>query len=109
MNSLLIAMQYVSVPETGTIEARLSSAMSDVKQRESEIFWILGKVDDNTRFRVAVGAVMLHCNAEEKGRIEASLKPLYMLAAAISGIPVDFSQMESDDLIPLMKLWDESK
>ncbi len=87
---------------------------TDLKERlarafeMSQSFWMT--TDDDVRFRAAVGAVLLKSSPEEKALITESMKPLRMLAAALSGAEIDLSNIpDMEGLIPLMKMYNEAK
>lgn len=69
------------------------------------------------QFRAAVAAAMLESPEDEKDRIARSAKALNkigaMLQALQAGVPVDFEGMaaekQDEDLLPLRKLWDETR
>ncbi len=82
--------------------------MRYVREHERDVFWMTPVLDDDFRFRTALAAVMLNGTENDREVITKSLLPLKMLSAAASGIPVDFSQMEVENLLPLMKLWHDS-
>lgn len=82
--------------------------MNYVLKNERDIFWMSYSVNEDFRIRVAIGAVMLGATEEEEHRIERSLRPLKLLSAAITGIPVDWTKFNvDDDMIPIMKIWHE--
>lgn len=111
MMGMTIAVSILrdKIPKDSTLEDRLAFSMRYVRKHESDLFWMFGRVDDDMKSRTAIAAVMVEASAEEKDRIERSLKPLRMLAAAVSGIPVDFAALDlAEDNLPLIKLWNES-
>lgn len=73
--------------------------------------------DEEQQFRAALVAAILESEGEERSRIERSAKALNrigaMLQALQAGVPVDLAAMadekQDDDLLPLRKMWDESK
>ena len=87
---------------------RIKKAMRAAKDH-----WM--ETNEEGQFRGALGGAMLASDDAEQERIKASLRPLQALAAAASGVPVDFSRILPDDdaeiaeLIPLQKLWNEVK
>mgnify|MGYP001580350807 CR=1 FL=1 len=116
MNDDTIALQIAvstmrdEIPADKSLTERVQFAMRYVRQNEHDLFWMVGKADDDLRLRTALAAVMVKCSEKDKDIIERSIKPLKMLSAAAQGIPVDFSAMEiTDDLLPLIKLWHESE
>lgn len=94
------------LPE-GTLEERIRFAMN-YAQRNDDLFF-MGGGDDDGRFRTALAAVLQKCSDEEKVTIDRSLMPLKMLSAAMSGIPIDFSHLEMERIVPLMKWWHEER
>lgn len=99
------------IPADKTLTERLTFAMRYVREHERDLFWMSANANDDMQFRTALAAVMLAGNDEDRGAIERSMKPLRMLSAAMSGIPVDLGSLldDADELLPLMKLWHESK
>jgi len=99
------------IPADKPLAERLQFAMRYVRDHERSLFWMSAEANDDTQFRTALAAVMLAGNDEDRSAIERSMKPLRMLSAAMSGIPVDFSSVleDADGLLPLMKLWQDSK
>lgn len=98
------------IPNGKPLPERVSFAMRYVREHERDLFWMTARTTDDLMMRTALAAVLMAGDDSDRDVIKRSLKPLQMLSAAMSGIPVDFGAMEmSDDLIPLMKLWDESK
>jgi hypothetical protein len=93
-----------------SLEERLSFAMRYARENERDLFWMFGNTTDEMRLRAAIAAVMVGGTDEEKDLITESLKPLKMLSAAMSGVPVDFSALDGmpDNIIPIMELWNES-
>jgi hypothetical protein len=98
------------VHKEGTLADRVLSAMRYVRKHEPDLFWMSYKVTDDDMLRTALASVMADATEMENDVIERSLMPVRMLGAAASGIPVDFSAMRlDDDLLPLIKLWQESE
>lgn len=82
-----------------TLTEQLRAAMNCTKDH-----WILTNEED--QFKAAIAAVMLLCPDDDKIRIETEIKQLNMLSAAMSGVPVDFGQMdEIKDPIGLLGMW----
>lgn len=77
--------------------------------------WMVTSEPD--QFRAAIAAAMLESEGDEKERIERSAKKLNQLGAVLhalqAGVPVDLEAMAKEtpdtDLLPLRKLWDETK
>jgi hypothetical protein len=73
--------------------------------------------DENTQFKAALVAAASVSDGEERDRITRSSRALAkvasMLQALQAGVPVDIEAMaaekQDDDLIPLRKLWDETR
>lgn len=78
---------------------------------KAQDFWM--SIDDDIRFRGAVGAAMLEtADAVEKERIERSIRAVRSFSALLSGVPVDVEAIVRDageDVIPLMRMWQEAK
>lgn len=99
-----------SLPGDLSLEERLSFAMKYARNNEHDLFWMFGSTTDDLKLRTAIAAVMIGGTDEENDLITESLKPLKMLSAAMEGVPVDFSALDdmADNIIPIMKLWNES-
>lgn len=77
--------------------------------------WMVTSESD--QFRAAIGAAILESEGEDRDRIERSAKALNKLGAMLqamqAGVPVDIEAMANEatdtDLLPLRKLWDETK
>ena len=114
MNDVLMQMAVTlirnSLPDDLSLKERLSFAMRYARENEDNLFWMFGSTTDDMKLRVAIAAVMIGGTDEEKDLITESLKPLKMLSAAMSGVPVDFSALDDmpDNIIPIMELWNES-
>jgi hypothetical protein len=108
---LQIAAQGIQcIPADKPLSDRIKYAMRYAREHEHDVFWMSARVNEDMKMRTALAAVMLAGDESDRDIITRSMKPLRMLSAAMSGIPVDFGAMElSDDLLPIMKLWDESK
>ena len=107
--SMVLEMQMAkhSVPRTGTLEEKLSKTMVLVREHRANLMgW---HNSDDELFRISVGAVMLSVSEEDKDLLVRSMAPLHALSAAISGVPVDFSAINPEGIVPLLKLWHESK
>ena len=64
--------------------------------------------DEDIQFRAAIGAVLivLDKDSDDYNRVLKEVHTLNTLSAALSGIPVNFNQMEIDfEPIGPMKLW----
>jgi len=84
-----------------TLEGRVKKAMETTKHH-----WML--TDEGGQFNAAVAAAMLLGSEEEKARLQMEFSQLQALNAAISGVPVDFGQMEPmEKPVGLMKIWKE--
>lgn len=94
------------IPADKPLPERVQFAMDYVRKHKHDLFWMSAKPDDDMMFRTALAAVMLAGNDEDRDVIARSMQPLKMLSAALSGVPVDFGAMPTDeDLLPLMKFW----
>ena len=97
------------IPDCKPLKERLEIAFAYIQEHKRDVMWMTGNASEDDMFRVAVAAVMVKCNEEERGIIDRSLKPLQMLSAMCAGIPVDWSSLPSDgDLLPLQRMWVES-
>lgn len=105
-----IAELRASVDCNQPLEERLKIAM-----RGALNYWL--PTDEDSQFRMAVGAVMVEATEEERERIEAELRFLRALSSAACGVPVDFGrlmeglkeQQDKGKLVGLKNLWDEIK
>lgn len=73
-------------------------------------------LDEESQFKMAVGAVIMEATEEEQERINLDLKFLSSMASAASGVPVDFVRLVEElgedsatKAVGLRKLWDEVK
>jgi len=115
MSNELMEIQMAAAPVRALIPAdkplaeRIAFAMRYVREHGRDLFWMSYNASDDLKMRTAIAAVMLAGNEEDREAITKSMKPLRMLSAAMSGIPVDFSALEDmGDVIPLLKLWNDS-
>ena len=103
-----IAELRATVDPQKPLEERLKVAM-----RAALNHWLI--TDEESQFKMAVGAVMVEATEEEKERIEIDLKFLNTIAAAASGVPIDTTRVAEDlernknKAVGLRKLWDEIK
>lgn len=95
------------IPADKPLNERISFAMRYVREHARDLFWMSYDANDDLKMRTALAAVMLAGNEEDREAITRALQPLKMLSAAMQGIPVDFSNVDTD-VIPLLKLWHES-
>lgn len=92
------------------ISERLRKAM-----RACHRHWM--ETNESNQFRSAIAGAMLESPPEESDRIQRSATALGKMAAALgaltAGVPVDLEAMldetQDDDLLPLRKLWEETK
>lgn len=91
------------------IEDRLKFAM-----RKALGHWLV--IDEESQFKMAIGAVMVSATEEERERINIDLKFLRAMSSAASGVPVDFGRLVEElgkdsgtKAVGLRKLWDEVK
>ena len=88
------------------LEERLKVAM-----RGALNHWMV--TDEESQFKMAVGAVMVEATEEEQERINIDLRVLKALSAALSGVPVNFSsladEVDKDKAVGLSKLWSDIK
>jgi hypothetical protein len=102
------AMRNV-IPADKSLEDRIAFAFRYAREHEASIFWMSHRVTDDLLFKTALGAVMEAATEDEREQITHSLKPLKALSALLSGVPVDLSAVDMENLLPLRKLFDESK
>ena len=76
--------------------------------------WLV--TDEESQFKMAVGAVMAEANEEEWERMNIDLKFLAAMSSAVSGVPVDFARLIEElgedsaaKAVGLNKLWDAVK
>jgi hypothetical protein len=97
------------IPDCKPLKERMEIAFAYIREHKRDVMWMTGNASEDDMFRVAVAAVMVKCNEEERDIVERSLKPLRMLSAMCAGIPVDLSSFPiPDDLLPLQAMWVES-
>lgn len=91
------------------LEERLKVAM-----RGALNHWLV--LDEESQFKMAVGAVMAEATEEERERINIDLKFLRAMSSAAGGVPVDFGRLMEEvgednvaKAVGLRKLWDEVK
>ena len=67
--------------------------------------------DETEQFNGAVAGLSFLSNEEEKERINESIQISNAFGAAMSGVPVDFTEIAKAEVepIPLMKWWNEVK
>ena len=98
------------IPKDKQLAERVAFAMRYVREHERDLFWMSYDANDDLKMRTALAAVMLAGNEEDKDAITRAMKPLRMLSAAMSGIPVDFAALEgTEDVLPLIKMWHDSQ
>jgi hypothetical protein len=104
---LMIAVSGFSnlIPKDEPLKARLDWAMKHVRKHQRDIFWMSYEINDDAMFRTALAGVMVGASEDEKALITKSVKPLKALNAAISGVPVDFSGLDMEGILPLMEMW----
>lgn len=99
-----------NVPKEGTLKERLLHAMREVRKPNGAAFMCNG---DDQQFRGAVGAVLLTCSDVERTKIEAELRVLRSLSAAVAGVPVDLGvtlgALPNGEPLGLLGLWYESE
>jgi len=104
-----IAELRTKVDPKQPLEERLKVAM-----RAALKHWLVFNEED--QFKMAIGAVMAEATEEERERMKIDIKFLGALAAAASGVPVDFGRLAEElgenavaKAVGLRKLWDEVK
>ncbi len=109
-HDVLIGIQMIrpKIVDIDGTEAKLKEAM-----RIAEDACFMSHEEDNF-FKAAVGAVLLEIGTDhpDHRNLEAELKMMAGLHAAVGGVPVDFAALISempDDVEPLgrMKMWRE--
>lgn len=92
-----------------SLEERLKVTM-----RAALNHWLV--LEEESQFKMAIGAVMVEATEEERERINIDLKFLRALSSAASGVPVDFGRLveelgeeSASKAVGLRKLWDEVK
>jgi len=85
-----------------TLEERAKACM-----KVAHNHWLV--TNEAEQLKGAVAAIGFLSSEEENERIDASLRLYTSVAAAMSGIPVDFSQITEIKLLPIMKWWNETK
>jgi hypothetical protein len=97
------------IPKDGSLEDRLMFAFRYVldPSHERDIFWMSGRLTSDMRFRTALAAILMTGSEEDRARINESLNTLRAFNAMLSGVPVDFSAVDTENAIPLMKLFRE--
>lgn len=97
------------IPKDKPLAERVDFAMRYVRKHERDLFWMSYDANDDLKMRTALAAVMLAGNEDDREAITRAMKPLQMLNAAMSGIPVDLSSLEDyADVLPLIKMWKDS-
>jgi hypothetical protein len=107
-NSVLVAIQETKMNIQNMadkpVENRLKKAMETMQNH-----WLVTNKDE--QFQAAVGAVLVTATDDEKERINAELRTLKALNAAMNGIPVDMGRaiegLEGNEPIGLTKIWKE--
>jgi hypothetical protein len=99
------------IPAGKPLSERLAFAFRYVREHERDVFWMHGRtVRDDDLFRTAIAAVLIDGSDADRDIIEKSMRPLKMLNAAASGVPVDWTAFTlDDDVLPLMKIFQESQ
>jgi hypothetical protein len=68
---------------------------------------------DDERFRIGVGAMILVLQDRDDevsvAKVERTMKGLSSVSALMAGIPVDLSQLDVDDVVPLLQWFKESQ
>lgn len=101
---MIIAMEAREACEAETdLTERIKVAMRHAKDH-----WM--ETNEEEQFKGALVAAMDVSTEDEKDLITRSLQPMKILAAMMSGVPVDFEAVEmQDDLLSLQKFWHEVK
>lgn len=110
-NSIMIGMAELrtKIDSKQPLEERLKVVM-----RAALKHWLV--LDEESQFKMAIGAVLAEATEEERERINIDLKFLRAMSSAASGVPVDFGRLmeelgeeSADKAVGLRKLWDEVK
>ena len=101
-----IAELRTKVDPEQPLEERLKVAMKAALNH-----WLV--TDEESQFKMAVGAVMVEATEEEQERLNIELKFTGALSATTTGIPVDFGRLieefgegSAEKVVGLSKLWD---
>lgn len=95
------------IPPGLPLVERLAWAMERVHTHARDLFFMTG-ADDDLRFRTAVAAVLINANEDENATVTRSMAVVNALSAMLSGIPVDVEQIDTVNIIPLMKMFHEA-
>lgn len=105
-NSMMIAIQEIrsSLDNSKPILENIKIAMKEAKNH-----WLV--VNEEERFRSAIGAVLLVANEEQKQILTDEMKGLQIISALQSGIPVDIEAatqgLDTTKFFGLLKIWKE--
>lgn len=92
------------IKKAETIEDKFKAAFKVAKNN-----WMF--TSKETQYKAGIGAVMTNIekHGEDYQRIEAEMKMLTTLAAAISGVSVNFPAIEEGfEVIGIQKIWEEA-
>ena len=92
-----------AIKPNDSLEDRLRCAM-----KAAHNHWMV--TDENDQLRGAVAAV-IHLSADqgEKDRLTKEFRALGVMSAAMSGVPIDWTQVEMPaNAVGILSLWDET-
>ena len=113
-NMMIIEMQLLNsrLKEfTGDLKEKLLFAMKQSRQGISG----LAILSDDEKFRVAIAAVIMSSDGEEKERLEWEMKCLRALSTMFGGIPVDIASVSEEgtsrgwEPVGLLLLWKDTE
>ncbi|KKN16367.1 hypothetical protein LCGC14_0976620 [marine sediment metagenome] len=105
----------IIIPEVrAAVQAHAEESLEErakVAMRAARKSWL--GLSDNENFSAAIGALVLEATPEERNRLEAEIRVLKALNAAIDGVPVNLATVleggQIDNAIGLNSLWHEVK
>lgn len=101
--ALIEAEARTDIAKAESVQDKFKAAFSVAKNH-----WMF--TDPDTQYKAGIGAVLISVgiDGEEYPRIQHELKMLSTLAAAISGVSVNFPEMEEGfEVIGIQKIWEE--
>lgn len=111
---IAIATLKPDLPKTGTLQSKYRVLAQKAQTRD--IAWLFGGSEAAVRdfkIRCCVGVLLTGATPEERELIEAELNVFKAIAAASSGIPVDFERLfrglDEKEFVGFMKIWNEEE
>lgn len=104
-NSVIVAIQEIEheVKKGETTEDKFRLACKAVVNH-----WLV--IDEESRFKTAVGALILLSDEETREVITEEMKSLSIISAIMTGVPVDLDRVViPKKTIGLVKIWQEVK